>query len=113
MSGRWAATREMAWRPSQPTVRCAGNFDRAVGGVGLDAGGDAVLLEEAGGFPAHAEGEVRGSGRLPAARKFKKSHWGMRAMNFCVRGEMAEVGDGELLAAYVGGELVDLGVREG
>ena len=26
---------------------------------------------------------------------------------------MAEVGDGELLAAYVGGELVDLGVGEG
>ena len=57
-----------------------GDFDGAVGGVGSDAGGDAVLLDEAGGFPAHAEGE---GGELAAseARKLRKSHWGMSAMN--------------------------------
>ena len=32
---------------------------------------------------------------------------------FCLRGEVREVGDGELLAADVGGEFVDLGVGEG
>ena len=60
------------------------DFDGAVGGVGEDAGdaGGVVLdrAKQAGGFPAHAEGEVWGSAAASPARKLRKSHCGMRAM---------------------------------
>ena len=108
MSGRWAATREMAWRPSQPMVRCAGISTGPLGVLALDAGGDAVLLEEAGGFPTHAEGEggiVGGFG----GEEVEEVPLGHEGDEFCVDGEVGEVGDGELLAADVGGELVRFG----
>ncbi len=67
--------------------------------------------EEAGGFPTHAEGEggeVRGFGG-EEVEEVPLRHEGDE---FGVGGEVGEVGDAELLAADVGGELGDLGVRE-
>ncbi len=85
--------------------------DGAVGGVGFDAGGDAVLLEEAGGFPTHAEGEggIVGGFSGEEVEEVPLRHEGDE---FCVGGEMAEVGDAELLAADGDREFADLGVRE-
>ena len=68
-----------------------GDFDRAFGRVGADAGGDAVLLDEAGGFPAHAEcegGEVGGFGG-EEVEEVPLRHEGDE---FAVRGEVGEVG---------------------
>ena len=84
----------------------------AVGCEGLDAGGDAVLLDEGGGLPAHAEsegGEVRGFGgeeveEVPLRHECDELGLG---------GEMAEVGYAELLAADEDGELGDARVWEG
>ncbi len=97
---------------TQPTDKVRWDRDGAGRGVALDAGGDAVFLREAGGFPAHAKGEgwVVSGFFGEEVEEVPLRHEGDEAG---VDGEVGEVGDGELLAAYVGGELGDLGVREG
>ena len=74
---------------------CGGDFDGAVGSVGEDAGGDAVRVWMR---PVASQPMRRvklGKRAASAARKLRKSHWGMRATNFGVGGKVGEIGHGE------------------
>ena len=108
MRGRWPATREMAWRPSQPTVRVGWNLDGTVGCVGEDAGGGAVrCLDEAGGLPAHAESEA-GEASGFCGEEVEEVPLGHECDEFGVGGKVGEIGHLKACAADDGGETGDL-----
>src|SRR5580698_5834584 len=80
-----------------PDCQGSGDLYRTVGSVGADTGGDAVLLDETGGLPAHAQGEA-GQVRGFAGEKVQEVPLRHECDEFAVSGNVREVGDGEQLA---------------
>ena len=89
-----------------------GDFDGAFRRVGEDAGGDAVLLDEAGGLPAHAQGEggeVCGFG----GEEVEEVPLRHERDEFGVGGQVGEVGEGGGAVADGDGGAVNPGVADG
>jgi hypothetical protein len=89
-----------------------GDFDRTVGSVGDDAGGEVAILNESGGFPTHAKGEAGEVGGL-GGEEVEEVPLGHERDEFGVRGKVREVGHGDCAVADKAGEMSDLGVRKG
>jgi len=89
------------------------DVDRAGGGVGVDAD-DAmvVVFDESGDFVFHEKAErwevcgLRGE-------EVEEVPLGHQGNEFCMSGQMTEIGDGERFAANGGDKLADLLVRKG
>lgn len=77
------------------------DFDWAVRCVGEDAGGDAVLLDEAGCLPTHAQSEV-GEASGFGGEEVEKVPLRHEGDELGVRGKVGEVGHAETLAADSG-----------
>jgi len=89
------------------------DFDGTVGSVGDDAGDSAVgLLEEAGGLPAHAEGEAWVA-RGFLCEEVEEVPLGHEGDEFGVSGEVREIGHGVGAIAEKAGEADKFGVRGG
>ena len=104
---RCAASREMAWRPSQPTVRVAGI---STGPSGVLARTPVVMpsvLDKAGGLPAHAEFEAGEAGGF-GGEEVEEVPLGHKGDELCVSGKVGEIGHGDALIADVAGEPRDL-----
>lgn len=89
-----------------------GDFDGAVWSVGPNASGDSVLVDEAGGLPAHAEVEGRVA-RGFGGEEVEEVPLRHEGYELAVGGDVREVRDGEAFAAYDGGKGRDLRVRDG
>ena len=88
------------------------DFGGTVWGVGEYSGGDAVPgLEEAGGFPAHAEGEGGEAGGL-RGEEVEEVPLGHERDEFCACWDVGEIGHLKALAADGGVHAGDFGVRQ-
>jgi len=89
-----------------------GDFDWTVGCVGTHAGGEAVLLDETGSLPAHAQSKG-GKAACLFGEEIEEVPLRHEGDEFAVGGDVGEIGYWKALTADDGGECCDLGVRDG